>query len=256
MYSAYDPALRRRARAPLARRTIAFLVVLAVHALLGLALLLLTPEKRQPPASEPRVFVLLPPPAPAAKPAREKAVAPRKPAAAAKAPPAAPPPVPLPEPPPEPKLFDKQLFDAIDIAKLPNQRALTPPADSAAETAAETADATGSAADSSTSDGPGTGPGGERLYNAEWQREPTNAELSFYLPRGTPQGSWAMVACRTVARFRVEDCRELGESPPGSRLARGIVEAAWQFRVLPPRIGGRPLVGAWVRIRIEFSKAE
>jgi len=102
---------------------------------------------------------------------------------------------------------------------------------------------------------PGAGPGGERLYKADWQREPTNAQLAFYLPKsGAPQGSWALIACRTVEKFRVEDCRELGESPPGSHLARAIVEAAWQFRVVPPRVGGKALVGSWVSIRITFSR--
>jgi len=100
----------------------------------------------------------------------------------------------------------------------------------------------------------GTGPNGEPLYAAEWYREPTHQELSTYLPRTMPEGGgWGMIACKTVARFHVEDCVELGQGPPGSHLAGAVRQAAWQFLVRPPRVGGKTLVGTWVRIRIDYT---
>jgi periplasmic protein TonB len=65
--------------------------------------------------------------------------------------------------------------------------------------------------------------------------------------------SAALIACRTVPDFRVEDCQLLSESPAGSNIGRAVLAAAWQFRVRPARVGGRSQVGSWVRIRIDYT---
>ena len=99
----------------------------------------------------------------------------------------------------------------------------------------------------------GTAPNGEPMYAAEWVREPTDRELSTYLPARMPEGGGAgLVACKTIARYHVEDCVELGNSPPGSHLASAVRQAAWQFLVRPPRVNGRELTGTWVKIRIDY----
>ena len=97
----------------------------------------------------------------------------------------------------------------------------------------------------------GQGPHGEALYAAEWARRPTNAELGGYLPHDAPEG-YGLVACKTMPENRVDDCVELENYPLGSHLARAVREAAWQFRVRPPRKNGRPLIGSWVQIRIDY----
>jgi protein TonB len=140
--------------------------------------------------------------------------------------------------------LSRQDFAASDISKLPKR---------AAETSGEGGPASPGSAGAY---GPGEGPGGARLYNAQWYREPTRAELVTYMPHRDVAGGWAMIACKTQERFRVEDCRELGESPPGSGLARALRLAAWQFLVRPPRLDGKPMIGAWVRIRFDFTRGK
>lgn len=125
--------------------------------------------------------------------------------------------------------MNKEEMAASDISKLP-------------------AAGSGSAGDSEVV---GRGPNGEAMYAAEWAREPTDAELAGYLPRNAPEG-YGLIACKTIPENRVDDCIELDQEPHGSHLASAVRQAAWQFRVRPPRKGGRPLIGSWVRIRIDY----
>jgi len=97
------------------------------------------------------------------------------------------------------------------------------------------------------------GPGGQPLYDADWYREPTDAELAFYLKRARPGPGFAVIGCQMVARYKVTNCFPIDESL-GSGLARAMVDASWQFQVLPPRIGNKQQLGTWVRIRIEFNQ--
>lgn len=136
--------------------------------------------------------------------------------------------------------ISKADFEAGDISKLPRQAAGS--------------DSEGEGETASTGNGKGEGPGGAPLYAAEWYREPTDGELAPYLPEARPDGAWAMIMCQTVADRRVDNCRPMSESPPGSGLANALRRASWQFRVMPPRVGRTALIGAWVRIRFDFSE--
>lgn len=98
----------------------------------------------------------------------------------------------------------------------------------------------------------GRGPGGEALYAARWVREPYRSETLGYLSTAQAPG-WALIACRTVADFRIEDCVKLDEYPEGSNIARAVIAASWQFRVRPPRLGGQSKVGEWIRIKYDYG---
>lgn len=98
----------------------------------------------------------------------------------------------------------------------------------------------------------GKGPRGETLYAAEWLREPTDQEIGFYLGSNTMPG-YGLIMCKTYPQYRVDDCVALGSVPASARLDRKLLEAAWQFKVRPPRKNGQAMVGEWVRIRITWN---
>jgi len=218
------------------RRLAAIGLTLAAEALFVLILLGLNPSLPDTILSPPtRVTLDLTPEAPAPRRASAPKPKPRTAKQAQVQSPTKPPPVP-----PSPFIaMSKADMAAADISNLGSRAA----------------GAASAAGNSAAANGPGEGPGGAHLYNAEWYREPTNGELAYYLPKsGVERGSWAQIACKTVERYHVDDCRLLGESPPGSGLARAMRLASWQFLVRPPRLDGKPLVGSWVRIRIDFTE--
>ena len=240
-YTDPDPVARRR-------RAITLALIVAAH--IGIVLLLLRhviemPVKQDKPM--PVTFTLADQPAAKKEAAKsktpDKGAAPKKPQPQVTPPAAVTPPTEK-EPPPLPFItMSRADMDSADLDKLPKRSA----------DAGGGPDGSGAGKDSKSAYGPGEGPGGEQLYNPEWYRRPTDAELATYMPQSAPPDGWGMVACRTIEDYHVDNCRQLGESPLGSGYARAVRLAAWQFRVRPPRVGGRPLVGAWVRIRIDYT---
>lgn len=230
-------------RPPLRRRASGFALALAIN--LGLLFLLIGLGRFVPVANKPgRALVV------DLLPESQKAEAPAKTRVQQKTterprttPLPKPPPIVLPAkptiavpppPPPSPSTpwieMSKDEMAAGDIGKLPKA---------------------GSASGAGDSPVVGHGPNGEALYAAEWARHPTDAELGGYLPSNAPEG-FGLIACRTIADNRVDDCIELDQEPRGSHLASAVRQAAWQFRIRPPRKNGRPLVGSWVSIRIDY----
>jgi periplasmic protein TonB len=223
-------------RPPLRRRASGLALALGVNLLLLLVLMTLgvIPVSEPKPSSATVVDMI---PEQHARAATKPAAAQRLSRLAPKPPPIALPVQPTIQPPPAP-LKDKSSpwiemshdeMAAADVSQLPQA---------------------GSA--EGDSEAVGRGPHGEVLYAAEWARRPTDAELGGYLPHNAPDG-FGLIACKTTPGDRVDDCIELDQWPHGSHLAAAVRQAAWQFRVRPPRKNGRPMVGEWVRIRIDYE---
>ncbi|MGW8281300.1 conserved hypothetical protein [Sphingomonas aurantiaca] len=260
MRSAYHPS-SSETRGSTRRRSAAFVLTVIAHILIILLLLRLAPplsivkpEERRDPVTF-QIAPDQPTPTPEKRtpsPTKQKRAsggspqraAPRVEAAQAPpAPPKAPPPLPI------KMLGGMEMFEAADISKMPSH-----PNDQLA--GGDGGSGSGKGKDSGSTYGPGEGPGGERLYKVEWYRRPTDAELNGYLKSPPPPNSWARIACRMIENYQVENCRALSESPVGSGLARAMRQAAWQFRVRPPRVGGKQILGGWVEIDIEFNSGK
>jgi hypothetical protein len=259
MQSTTSLSLPDRFRAPFRRRGAAFILALIVEILIALMLLGLIPStqiKEKPKTvtfginanegNEPATKQQ------AKAKAKAKAAESKKPEPqpqVVKSEIVVPPPVPQVKQPPTFLVLTRQDYAASDISRTK----------SSASTATATADsgdtASGGSSGLGNSETAGKGPHGETLYAAEWYRRPTDAQLSPYLSeRARGVEGWGEIACRTIERYQVTDCQELGDYPRGSGYAGAVRQAAFQFLVKPPRVDGKLLVGSWVRIRITYTQ--
>lgn len=244
---AHSFSQRWRDRYPLGRRATGLMLALIIEALLLLAMLTLghVGPGRKEGGERLSAFNLAPPAEKESEEKSDRSEKPLQPQHPAEVRPTEQKPEPKVQPkPPLPSLIPMSVQDMAfaDIAKLP-------PRPSSAKQPMGPADS-GSAGDTPLM---GTGPNGEPLYAAQWYRKPYDSELSGYLSTASGPG-WGLIACKTEPEFRVDDCVIMDEYPAGSRIARAVLEAAWQFRVRPPRRGGRPLIGEWVGIRIDYEQ--
>jgi hypothetical protein len=232
----------------LGNRATSFLIALAFVALLMWMLIRmgLLPDTLSQPPQNPLSLIDMrgDHPSQGAKKALKISQPHRQPAAAARPAAAIPPPKVPPPPIPWnviPMSHDE--FASSDIASKPSRAQASGQGEQGADSGA------GGGADNG--DGGGS-PKGDQLYNAQWYpRPPSQSEMDFYLSKTAHVEGWGEIACRTAARYAVVDCKELGDTP-GSGFARAMVNASWQFHVLPPRVNGRPMVGSWVRIHYDF----
>lgn len=251
------PSATVRLRASLGQRGIAFVLALLIELLVALLLWFMTPViPGKDKGDVPSVFGIEGPRSDSeeADKTPEKKAVERKTESGKPRPvppkPVEPPPVPVPPTPPLPPTFVRMTrpeYKAADIAGRGSAPAPAPEG--------ETASAASSGSRPGDTPVVGKAPNGEPLYKAEWyRREPTNAEISPYISnRALGRQGWGVIACRVIADHRVEDCQELGEAPRGSGYAGTVRQAAWQFRVRAPRVGGREMVGTWVSIQITFN---
>lgn len=248
---AYDPGTYRSARS----RPVGFLLALLAEALLVLLVLTLGTSltQHQRPgeiidvvrfraSSEQEQAAKAPEPTP--EPAKERPKP--QPQKTTEVEPKETPPIPVPKQQPKPKIIIPSPVQtpAPNIAPV---RPASPPAPNAPQFGPVNRGPAGAGAD--TPRVSGAGPNGEPLYAAAWYREPSHDELSGYLSTANGPG-WGLIACRTVPDYHVDDCVLLDEYPTGSNIGRAVLAAAWQFQVRPPRVGGRSMVGEWVRIKI------
>ena len=241
----------------LRRRGAAALLALGIELLLALLLFYLAPPLPSRKEERRTTVFGIEAPKSADSPDRKPADKQAKPAARAQRAQAQPrtqppPPVPLPIETPVPAgppsflKLSRNDYQQGDIAKVPSHGPVRSESNEVAENVAH------------DDDSPilGTGPNGEPYYGAEWYRKPTAAMFAPYLPRGWAKNGTGKVLCRMDASYRLEDCRILDESPKGSGYGYATLQAAWQFRMIPPRRGGKVVPNARILIDVTYSTIE
>lgn len=239
------------------RRAMSLALTIAAHLLIVWLLLRLAPVF-DPPQKEPGrslTVTMLPvgdnnasatksAKAPARAAQASRRTAPEPPAAPR--PPAEETPVPPPVDTPFPGylVLSRRDFAASDVGRIPSQK-------SGGSAGKQLAAANGQGDDSMPSPAGKTG-SGESFYDGYVYDGFAASQLNPYLPANVPTGSWGELLCRMAEHDRVTDCVQLGDSRPGLGIARGLRQAAWQFRVRPPRSNGKLWVGKLLRIHIDI----
>lgn len=240
---------RERLRTDAGRRVVGIGVALLLEVLLLLLLYSLGQRSELAPEPPPLIttFDASEPEAPPAPP-EEKPAEPEKAAQPVTRPQPAEqpqPPEPQAAPPPPAIILPRDTGPKVDISKLPREPAKpAPPKPMMGPPAPQPG----------RNDTPivGRRPNGQPIYAAQWYREPTDQELAGYVSTMSGPG-WGLIECQTAPEFRVTNCEFIAESPAGSHIGRAWLEAAWMFRVRPPRKGNSYLVGEWVRIRFDLT---
>jgi protein TonB len=254
------PPLAERLRIGAGRRTLAIGLALLIEGLLLLLLLTLSADK-QPGKEEQGIKVVNLQAEEVSEEAPEPSSEPDQPAQEQPVPQQPVPEQPLPTPPVEPLPPRPALPKVVPAtpAIIPSPEQTPPAADAPPSPRPGPSNRpvygppnTGGSSAMRDTERVGTAPNGEPLYAASWYREPRPDQLRAYLSTANGPG-WGLIACRTAPDYRVEDCVGLDEYPSGSQITRAVLAAAWEFKVRPPRLGGRPQVGSWVRIRIDYG---
>jgi len=110
---------------------------------------------------------------------------------------------------------------------------------------------TGNGTGTGNGDGEGSGSGG---IGPRFVRGATQAEIFSVVPRGRRPGRGS-VSCIIRLDERLDDCRIVSETPPGSRYgpaAVTVAEAYFRFRP-PMSASGRPVEGQRVTVFVQFG---
>ncbi|MBN8810229.1 MULTISPECIES: energy transducer TonB [unclassified Sphingomonas] len=98
-----------------------------------------------------------------------------------------------------------------------------------------------------------------RLFPASWAEMPSQRLLGKHnppRPRYEGVSGGALLACHVLPSRRLADCEVLRETPEGYGFGKAAREAATDFRVNPPMLGGQVVARGRVAIPVAFRNRE
>jgi TonB family protein len=99
-------------------------------------------------------------------------------------------------------------------------------------------------------------PAPAQVTNPDWEKIPNGDDFAARFPPQALEagkGGRADIECKVAAEGFLKNCRVVSETPKGEGFGNAALAMAWDFKMKPQSVDGKPVEGASVHIPIRFT---